>query len=288
MLAACVAPPEDIDRIPNFDPEETLMGQIQQRGVLRVGVPQEGWGPYWSVPEGEVDGDGFLVDLSEELGRALGVEVEFMPMSSDYMLLPTDRGISRAVDLVFPPVPATERRAKSHPFTHPYWVAHQRLLVRSDSGIGSVADLEGTYCSIIDEETGVDLATLSEAEGTESDIDGCARLLGAGKVDGVTAPDMMLMSVWAAASDCGVPCDPSSDYEIVGDELATAGYGAVLPFGSPGWTGFVNATWGEAEAEGRWLDYYEKWIAPFGTEIDEAPDMRIEEAAGLFPCAGKC
>ena len=287
-LAACVSPPEDIDRVPDFDPAETLMGQIQQRGELRVGVPQDGWPPFWSDPEGgPLTGAGFIVALSNEIGEALGVDVDFMPMSEDYMLLTTDRGVSRGVDIVFPPVPATEGRAKAHPFTHPYWVAHQRLLVRSDSGIESPSDIEGDYCSILDEETGLDLLDVTGTAGTSSDIEGCARMLESGKVEAVTAPDMMLMSVWAVISDCDGSCDPSPDYAIVGDDLTTAGYSAVLPFGSPGWTSFVNATWGEAEAEGRWLEYYEEWIAPFGIELEEAPDMTIEEAAGLFPSSSE-
>ena len=109
-----------------------------------------------------------------------------------------------------------------------------------------------------------------------------------GKVEAVTAPDIQLMQTWAALSDCRQSCEPSPGYAIVGDELATAGYSAMLPVGSPGWTNFVNATWGEAEAEGRWLEYYDEWIAPFGIVLEEAPNMRIEEAAGLFPCERAC
>ena len=284
-VSACVPTPVDVDTIPNFDPEETVMGRIQQDGVLEVGVPEHDWAPFWLDPDGDLlVGAGFIVGLSQDLGTALGVDVEYVPLDEDDIVLPGRLGEESPVDISFAPLPATEELAKAHPLTHPYWVAHQRLLVPSDSGIEQAADLDGPYCTIIDETTGLDLAGITGTTGTASDIEGCARLLESGKVDAVTAPDMFLMSVWATLTDCEQPCEPSSDYEIVGDELTTAGYSAMLPLGSPGWTSFVNETWGETDVEGRWLEYYEEWIAPYGIELAEPPDMRIEEAAGLFPC----
>jgi polar amino acid transport system substrate-binding protein len=282
-LGACVSPPEDIDRVPNFDPAETLMGQIQERGELLVGIPETPAPPFWVVDDaGQVDG--FLADLSRELAEALGVDVEFVRLNEDDLLLPGRVEEESPADVAFVESPATETLAKAHPLTHPYWVAHQRILVPADSTIEEWSDIDGNYCSIIDPETGFDLsAAETSISQISSEVAGCSKMLKKDEVEAVTAPDHILMAVWADVTGCSQPCLPSPDYEIVGDELTTAGYSAMLPLGSPGWTSFVNATWGEAEAEGRWLEYYEEWIAPFGIELEEAPDMTIEEAAGLFP-----
>ena len=283
-----MSPPEDVDRVPKFDPADTLMGQIQEEGVLKVGIPNEALPPFTLVNATQFEFQGFLFDLAQEIADALGVEVEPVFLDEEELLLPGRIGVESPVHISFPQLPATEELAKGHPLTHPYWVGHQRLLVRSDSGIDEVSDLDGHYCTIVDDVTGVDLADLTGLEGTPSDIEGCARMLTKGKVDAVTAPDMTLMSVWAEATDCIQPCPPSADYAIVGEELTTAGYGAMLPVGSPGWTNFVNATWAETDVEGRWLEFYDEWISDYGLEIDEPPDLRVEEAAGLFPCETPC
>lgn len=289
VMGGCVAPPEDVDTIPNFDPAETLMGQIQEEGELLVGIPETPTPPFFVVDEsGEVDG--FLAELSRELADALGVEVDFVRLDEDELLLPgrDELGEESPAHVSFVELPATEGLAKEHALTHPYWVAHQRILVPAGSGIEQWSDMAGNYCSIIDPETGFDLSaadtTLSQIS---SEVAGCSKMLKKDEVEAVTAPDHVLMAVWANATGCTQPCDPSPDYEIVGDELATAGYSAMLPLGSSGWTNFVNATWGEMEAEGRWLDYYEEWIAPYGIQLDEAPDLTIEEAAGLFPTSAE-
>ena len=286
LIGACVPPPEDVDVVREYDADENLMGEIQARGVLRVGVPDEDWVPFWFDPEGSLVGAGFVVAMSQELAAALGVDVRFVEIDQDYVLLKTGRGLTRAVDIAFAPIPTTESVARHHGITHPYWVGHQRLLVPSGSGIGSLDDVGGTsaVCSILDETTGLPATDVNEdLKELPSDVRGCARLLRSGDVEAVTAPDVVLMSVWAELTDCRQPCPPSTDYEIVGDELTTAGYGAFVPLGTGGWTKFVDATWAETDFEGDWMRFYEKWISPYGIDLDAPPEMRIEEAAGLFP-----
>ncbi|MGH2756395.1 MAG: hypothetical protein ACRDI3_01240, partial [Actinomycetota bacterium] len=53
LLSGCVPPEESNDRVLRYDPEKTVMGQIQARGVLRVGLPEgtepgapAGWCPF--------------------------------------------------------------------------------------------------------------------------------------------------------------------------------------------------------------------------------------------------
>lgn len=287
--AACVSPPEDVDRIPDFDPNETLMGQIQERGVLRVGFSEETGFPLISADGTTFEDQGFAIDLSEEVAGALGVDLEVVFLDEDEAILPGRPDVESPVDISFVGLPATEELAKAHPLTHPYWVGHQRVLAPADSAIEGWTDIDGAYCSIVDDATGFDLSEAAPGlEAVTGTYQECAAMLQDEDVEAVTGPDIELIRVWAALGDCQQPCEPSPDYEIVGDQLTTVGYSAMLPVGSPGWTNFVNATLGEAEAEGRWLEYYEEWIAPFGIELEEAPDMTIEEAAGLFPCETDC
>jgi hypothetical protein len=111
----------------------------------------------------------------------------------------------------------------------------------------------------------------------------CALLLQNGSINVMTDSDVELLTVWASITDCTQPCPPSDELRFVGDEIATMAFAAVVQPGL-GWTNFVNAAWAETDAEGRWLEFHEKWIEPYGIDVDEAPTMTIEEAAALYPC----
>ena len=49
----------------------------------------------------------------------------------------------------------------------------------------------------------------------------CALLLQNGSVDVVTDNDVELMSVWSSVTDCTQPCPPSTEFSLVGDDIAT-------------------------------------------------------------------
>jgi ABC-type amino acid transport substrate-binding protein len=293
LLVACVPPPEDDDTVPNFDPEETRAGRIQERGVLRVGVPDEPRPPF-SIPV-DPTYEGFVVDLSEEIATALDVDIEYIPTTSDDLLRDADRKApgaqlqtpdGKALDIGFPLVPVTEALVRRFPMTHPYYVGHQRLLVRTGTGVADIENLGGErVCSSAQPATGVEVPQLNpEAQVIDAiDAGECALLLQNGSIDVVTDNDVELLTVWANVTDCVQPCPPSSELRLVGDDIATMAFAAVVQTGF-GWTNFVNATWAETDAEGRWLEFHEKWIEPYGIEVDEAPTMTIEEAAALYPC----
>ena len=128
LSASCVPPEEGNDRVKRYDPAENIMGVIQERGVLRIGVPSDY--PPFAIVEG-ASVEGFVVELGTLAAEALGVEAEFIPAPNRVLLdmvyvdpkkpeAPTD------ADLVFPMVPITEELVKAWTFTDPYWVGHTR------------------------------------------------------------------------------------------------------------------------------------------------------------------
>ena len=300
LTAACVPPPEDIDTVPDFDPEETRMGRIQERGVLLVGIPDDPRPPFSFTPTGATTPEGFLIDLSNEIATGLDVDIEFLPLPVD-QLLTLETGEGRSLDLSFPMVPTTENYVLEkcprevegdtvdvicRNVSHPFYVAHQRLLVRTGSGVAGIENLGGReVCSVANPGVGIDLTELNEAAEVidATDPGECALLIENESVDVVTGLDFQLMQVWASSTDCAQPCPPSPDFSLIGDDLSTVGISAAMPPGG-GWNGFVNATWAETDAEGRWLEFHENWIEPYGVELDAAPEMTVEEAAGLYPC----
>jgi ABC-type amino acid transport substrate-binding protein len=274
-FAACVPAEEDNDRIPNFDPEDNIMGQIQEDGELRIGI--EGDASPWSSSEGGAV-QGFNVDLGLLVADALGVEAEFLVAEREELPAMVADG---DVHLAFPLVPTTEEFLIDHGLTDPYFVAHQRLLVPEDSGIEGVEDLDGRdVCSLANEDTGADVELLNPDVGevvTTSDERECLRLLNEGRVDAVVGPDILLLAV----------AEDADGTVVVGDQLTTEGYGAVVSRGTGGFDGYVDGIFAEADKELEWTELYRKWISPItGEEPPPFPTMNLEEAAALFPAGG--
>jgi polar amino acid transport system substrate-binding protein len=271
---ACVPPEPSNDRIVRYDPEQTAMGEIQESGEIVIGIPDDA-PPFGFVDAATGDSAGFLRELGQDVAEALGVEVTVVADASGDLLALTDRG---ELDLAFPAIPVTEQRFRERGYTTPYFVAHQRLLVRPESRIERVDDLGGaTVCSYGDETTVVDLTNLNPAvEVIETgSIDACAAMLQDGRVAAITAPDLFLISLLQRLP---------TDYEIVGPQLNTEGYSGVVPLGRRGLAAFVDSVMSEAEVEGRWNEWYRTWIEPItGTSNVDPPQLEPEEAAALYP-----
>jgi polar amino acid transport system substrate-binding protein len=155
LATACVPPEVDDDSIPSYDPQETLAGMIQKRGVLIVGVEEDA-APIASVSDGQPEG--FTVEMGGWLADGLGVDAEFVSGTTDELATMVS---DNEVDVAFPLTPITGAALDEHLFSDPYFVAHQRLLVPESSAIGGVEDLSGhSVCEVLDP-TSVEVAQLN-------------------------------------------------------------------------------------------------------------------------------
>lgn len=140
LLGACVPPEESNDRVKRYDPDENIMGVIQERGVMRIGVPSD-YPPFAVVEGGSVEG--FVVEFGTLAAAALGVEPQFIPAPNRILLDmvyvdPKHPQEETEADVVFPMVPITEELVQEWTFTDPYWVGHRREFVGTsgeDQGI---------------------------------------------------------------------------------------------------------------------------------------------------------
>lgn len=269
VAGACVPPVPDNDEFVRFD-EETVMGLVQDAGVLVVGVPDDVGAP-WALGS-----RGFAPDVAREIAESLRVELDFREHPNDELVDLVDAG---ELDVAFPFLTVTEELVRKHAFSDPIYIAHQRLLVRSDAGVESVDDLSGAVCSPIDDATGVEVHELNPGANTlplkPGDAGGCIPLLKDGLVDAATAPDPLL-----AVMMTGLP----AGYEVTGEQLSTEPLAISLERGASGWVDYVNKIITEFDQEGRWAVSYERHFAPYlGGETPEPPNMTLEEAAALFP-----
>nr|HID14781.1 amino acid ABC transporter substrate-binding protein [Anaerolineae bacterium] len=132
ILAACARPDATWDR-------------VRETGILRVGMDAS-FPPFETIT---ADGTlvGFDVDLARELGRRLGVEVQFvvnLPYDGLYDALAVDR-----VDAVISALVVNPARMADFAYSTPYFDAGQVLVVREgESGIEEMADLGGRTIAV--------------------------------------------------------------------------------------------------------------------------------------------
>lgn len=231
--AACVPPEESNDRIKRYDPEDSIMGVIQERGVLSVGLPDDH--PPLAITDG-AEPEGFLVDLAELVAESLAVESEYVVAPTPELLDMvhpdgSDPDGETEVDMAFPIVAITEAFASQYTFTDPYWVGHRRTLVPMSPDSSLREPIKGN--------------------------------------------DLNLLPI---AYERG----PSA---ITGPQDSTEGYGAVVRTGAVTFATLVSQVFNEADAEGDWSTFYERWLADYFADPDpeDVPIMSVEDAAALHP-----
>ena len=118
--------------------EDAGLANVQAKGKLVMGF-DEAYPPMGFVSEsGEFVG--FDIDLATEVCKRLGVELVFQPISWDAKELELSGG---NIDCIWSGLTITPERQEQMLFSIPYLANEQILVVRSDSGIASMADVAG-------------------------------------------------------------------------------------------------------------------------------------------------
>lgn len=111
---------------------------IIDRGVLKVGVKNAvvGFG-FQDTLTGEYSG--LEISIAEKIAEKLGVDIEFTTVTAATRTELLDSG---DIDCVLATFTITDERKESWDFTTPYFTDHVSVLVQTDSGITSLADLK--------------------------------------------------------------------------------------------------------------------------------------------------
>lgn len=112
---------------------------IIDRGVLKVGVKNAVVGFGFQDPlSGEYSG--LEISLAEKIAEYLGVDVEFTAVTAATRTELLDSG---DIDCVLATFTITDERKESWDFSTPYYTDYVTVLVENESGITTLADLEG-------------------------------------------------------------------------------------------------------------------------------------------------
>jgi glutamate transport system substrate-binding protein len=268
VATACVGADPSIDLRRDY-PEDTTMGIIQAEGELVVGIPENA--PPLGKLSTEGGADGLSADLGAFVAETLGVEPRWVGGTNSDLIALAEIG---SIDLAFVTNPLTEEIVKEHNFAGTFYIGHQRLLVQAGEGRPREA-LRGPVCAAVNPDVGTDLTATKPALNVIAvpRIESCRDLLASGAARTATAVDASLVRLKQALGN---------GWMIVGDQLSTVGYGAVVPPRVPSYQRFVAAVLTLAEEEEVWSDAYARLLQPH-LGPSEPPPLSVEEAAALHP-----
>ncbi len=116
---------------------------LKSRGVFVLGLDDSFPPLGFRSDDNEIVG--YDIDLAKEVAKRLGVEFRAQPIDWDAKEMELETG---KIDCVWNGFTITEERKKALSFTEAYLNNEQVLVVRSDSGIKSLADMKGKVVGI--------------------------------------------------------------------------------------------------------------------------------------------
>jgi ABC-type amino acid transport substrate-binding protein len=238
--------------------------QIKETGTLVCGVKFDviAFG-FRNPTTGDVEG--FDADLCREIAAALGVEPEFVEAISANRIpfLLEDR-----VDVVISTMTRTEDRLKEIDFSKIYYLAGQRILVKSDSDYQEVADLVEAGVTVCSGQGSTSEANLREAGVPEDKLlltatySEAAQALLDGRCDAVSTDDSILFGL----------AEQNEGLEVRGERFTEEPLGIGIKKGKEDLVEFINGVLDEMAASGRWAELYDTHIKPYtGEDAPEPP-----------------
>ena len=226
--------------------------------------------PPWEFKKEDGTFEGFEVDLVNEIGERLGMDVEISDLGFQALFAATASG---RIDMAISSITITDERLENQDFTQGYYDADMALGVRKDGDVMALADLDGKPVGVLSSSTGEAWAKENQAEYGFSDI------------RGYNAQQDLLLDVQAGRVDAAISditglefAFQNMDALTVGERIATGDrYGIMLGKGSE-LTEKVNAVISEMKEDGTMAALYEKHLRgdPTGTSTVTVMDLPLD------------
>lgn len=193
-----------------------LLSKVQEEGKLIVGT--EGTYPPFTFHDDSGELTGFDVEIAREVGKRLGVEVEFLETQWDAIFAGLD---ASRFDMVANQVGINEERQASYDFSDPYITSTAVLVVaEGNEEIQSFEDLKGKLSaqSLTSNYAETARSYGAEIEGVEG-FNQAIELLNSGRVEATVNDNLTVLDFLKQR--------PDADIEIV-DEADDAAQSALL------------------------------------------------------------
>lgn len=227
---------------------------IQARGKFICGV-KDSVVPFGFIDEATSQLVGFDIDMCQAVADKLGVPLELKSVTSATRIPMLTQG---SIDLIAATMTHQFARDEVIDFSITYFDAGQRLLVKKDGGINSVADLAGKKVASVKGSTSEKNVKAAAPESTVVSFDEYPQAflaLKQGKVVAVTTDEPILVGLKNS--------DPNpAEWEVVGPFIASEPYALGMIENDSDWRDFVNKTLADMWTSGEYQKAYDKWFGP--------------------------
>ena len=231
------------------DADESGLSLVNE-GSLTVcsNVPFE---PFEYVVDGEYTG--FDMELTREIATGMGLEHEVQNVGFDGLQSGTVLA-ARQCDMIAAAMTVTDERADKLAFSDPYYDSLQSLLVKADSGISALDDLDGKKVGVQQGTTGESYARDNAPEGAE---------VMSFQTDAELFQSLQAGGIEAVLQDLPVNQDHTDDGKF--SIAATFETGEVYAFamkksGSEELAAQVNEQLGKLRENGKYQELYDKYF----------------------------
>jgi polar amino acid transport system substrate-binding protein len=236
----------------NFPFGSTMAG-IYQRGSLIVGVDQNTYQFGYRDPiTGQLQG--FDIAMAQEIARAIFGD----PNKIQYKVITSEDRIpvlkNHEVDLVVQTMTITCDRWKDVNFSSVYYMAGQKVLVKSDADYKGIQDLGGKKVCAAKSSTSIAKIVNSNPKpiGVQvNDWTDCLVMLQQNQVDAISTDDTILAGLAAQ--------DPFT--KVLPTAITEEPYGMAMQKEQTDFVQFVNSVLERMRSDGTWTSIYNTWLA---------------------------
>lgn len=248
-------------------PSGSYMAKIVQQGKLIAGVKQDvRFFGYLNPRTNQVEG--FDIDMVKEVAMALfngdasPNRLELRPVTSLQRIPSLQEGV---VDMVAATMTINAQRREQIDFSDVYYSAGQSLLVKRDSQITRIQDLDRadrTVCAAqgSTSEQNITQFAPSAQKLLFATYPECLTALQQGRTDAISTDDNILFGL--------TEVDPNT--KVVGGNFTDEPYGLGIAKTSAGFLEFTNNVLRTIKQNGRWKAIYQQWLGKFGP-VPEPP-----------------
>jgi glutamate/aspartate transport system substrate-binding protein len=251
---------------------DAVVDRIREKGAISIGYRES------SIPFSYIDGEGKPIGYSTDIclkvvdtvKDELGIEdlqVNWVPVNLQNRIPLVANG---TVDISCESAVNTIGRQSQVDFSSPFFISQTRLLVKTESGIEELADLDGKSIALpinsvperlirsMIEEDNLNIRVLAVRDNSEGFL-----ALSTDRVDAFSTDDILLFGLRSRA--------PSpEEYAVVGAGLSYDSYGLLVQKNSTVFLTLVNATLARLARDGQLEELYEKWFSPLDIPLSPA------------------
>lgn len=235
--------------------EGDLLAEVQEEGKLIVGT--EGTYPPFTFHDDSGELTGFDVEIAREVGKRLGVEVEFLETQWDAIFAGLD---ASRFDMVANQVGINEERQASYDFSDPYITSTAVLVVaKGNDEIKSFEDLEGKLSaqSLTSNYAETARSYGAEIEGVEG-FNQAIELLNSGRVEATVNDNLTVLDFLKQRPDANIEIVDEADDAAKSALLFRKDSGAIVEE--------ANKALAEMIEDGTYDEISERW---FGENVLE-------------------